>query len=96
MCYNVLQQKSFLSTEMGRVQGWDDEPSHRDLHCLAFRFDFCLASLFATMNMSKFNNGNVHFINSGWEGLSLVLCVLGTYTDKRKKRNESKLTMTEK
>ena len=45
------------------------EPSHQDLHCLPFSFDFLLTFLFATMGMSKFNYGNVLYINSGWKGL---------------------------
>ena len=44
------------------------EPSHQDLHCLPFCFDFWLTFLFATIDVSKFNDGNAHFIKSGWKG----------------------------
>ena len=33
-----------------------NEPSHQDLHCLPFCFDFSLTSIFATMDTSQFND----------------------------------------
>ena len=52
-----------------------DEPSHRDLNCLPFCFSFWPASLFAIMDMSKFNDGEVHSINTGWKGFNTTLKV---------------------
>ena len=49
----------------------ENEPSHQELHYLKFYFDFRLISLFASMDMCKFNDGTVQFINSGWKGLSM-------------------------
>ena len=46
------------------------EPSHQDLHCLPFCFILWLISLVATMNVSKFKNGRVHFRNLGVKGLN--------------------------
>ena len=46
------------------------EPSHQDLYCLPFCSDFFYLSFLhvATMDMSEFNDGNVHFINLGRKG----------------------------
>ena len=44
-----------------------NEPSHQDLHCLPLSIGFWLATLFAIMDLSSFNDGNVHFINLGWK-----------------------------
>ena len=49
-----------------------NKPSHQDLHCLRLCFVFWLTSLFATETMSKFNDGKVQFINSGWKRLMVI------------------------
>ena len=36
------------------------EPSHQDLHCLPFCFDFGLRHLFGTMVLARFKDGRVH------------------------------------
>ena len=43
-----------------------NEPSHQDLHCFPFYFDFLLTSLFTTVDTSKFKAGICHFRNLGW------------------------------
>ena len=48
-----------------------NEPSHQDLYCLQLCVDFLMISLLATMDMPKFNDRKVHFINSWWIGLNL-------------------------
>ena len=45
-----------------------NEPSHQDLHYLPVCFDYWLTYLFITMDMSRFIDGKVYFINSGWKG----------------------------
>ena len=40
------------------------EPSHQDVHCLTCRTDYLLKPLLATMDVSKFRDGNVHLGNS--------------------------------
>ena len=45
------------------------EPSHQNLHCLPFHFDFRLKPLFASVDVSKFKDGRVHFRNLGVKGL---------------------------
>ena len=49
-----------------------NEPSHQDLHCLPFCFDFWLRPLFRTMVRIRFKDGRVHFRNSGMKGLELA------------------------
>ena len=47
-----------------------DEPSHQDLYCLPFCFDFRQNKpLFASVDMSKLKEGRVHFRNSGMKRL---------------------------
>ena len=47
-----------------------NEPSHQDLYCLHFVFDFRLEPLLTSMDMSKFKDGRAHFRNSGMKGLN--------------------------
>ena len=63
--------KSADPDEMAR-----NEPSHQDLHCLPFCFNFTLEPLFASGDKSKFKDGRVHFRNSDVKGLRLSLQLL--------------------
>ena len=45
------------------------ELSHQDLHCLPFCSWFLSNTPFATIEVSKFNDGRVHLRNSGVKGL---------------------------
>ena len=47
-----------------------DEPSHLDLHCFPFCSWFWTDTLFAIMDMPKFKDEKIHFINSGVTGLT--------------------------
>ena len=52
-----------------------NEPSHQDLHCLPFCFDFWLSLLVGTMVLSRFKDRRVHFRNSVMKGKRLLLAV---------------------
>ena len=41
-----------------------NKTSHQDLHYLPFWYGFLTTPLFATMDVSKFRDGSVHFRNS--------------------------------
>ena len=47
-----------------------NEPSHQDLHCLTFRFDFWLTFLQMYLQLWTGLYGNVHFISSGRKRLT--------------------------
>ena len=50
-----------------------NEPSHQDLHCHSL-FYFRLKPLFASVDMSNFKEGRVHFRNSRMKGLMDMFC----------------------
>ena len=49
-----------------------NEPSHQDLHCLAFYLMFWLRPLFETMILTRFKDGRDRFRNSGVKWLTLL------------------------
>ena len=53
-----------------------NKPSYQDLHCLPYCLDFRRKTLFASMDISKFKDGIVHFRNRGVKGLRKVTSLL--------------------
>ena len=58
-----LQTNTFSNSKAPDETARKDQ-SHQDLHCHSV-IDFGLKHLFATMDVSKFRDGRIHFINSG-------------------------------
>ena len=58
-----------------------NEWSHQDLHCLPFFFCVLwLKPLFASVDMSKFKDGRIHFRNWGMTGLSTPISTFHFFT----------------
>ena len=68
MCVLHSNTDAFLNSadpELSRYTA-RNEPSNQDLHCLPLYY-FCTVTLFATLDVSNFRNGRVHFRNK-WGG----------------------------
>ena len=70
--FSALQTKAYaVAKSVDPDETAHNEPSHQDLHCLPFCFVFWLTFKYVKMDMSKFIEEKVHFINSWWKELIL-------------------------
>ena len=67
--FSPADQRNCSSNSEDPDETAHNEPSHQDLYCLPFSFDFGLGSLFGSMVLTRFKGGKVHVRNSGMKEL---------------------------